>query len=174
MAIKTIRLSLDRASIDRAIREVREYADEVKQKTELLRQKVAMRIAWSASHGFSTALVGDVIKGTAPVNDVHVTITHDDGVSIVFAEGEQAVFVEYGAGVYNNGAAGNSPHPWGAQFGYYIGGYGQGKGKRKTWGYYDESGSIVLTHGTPAAMPMYRGFMEAKNALDEMVREVFG
>lgn len=172
--MKTISFALDKASIGKAISEIRQYADEVKQGTELLRQKVAERVGWSAAHGFSTALVGDVVRGAPPANDVHVTVEHGDSVSVVFAEGDQAVFIEYGAGVYNNGAAGSSPHPWGAQFGYYIGGYGQGKGKRQTWGYYDESGKLVLTHGTPAAMPMYNGLEDAKRVIEDLAREVFG
>lgn len=173
MATKTISFTLDAKSIDRAIRELEQFSREFEQKVTRLREMVAERIAWSAAQGFSVALVGDVIKGTAPTNDVHVSVTHEGNVSIVIAEGQEAVFIEYGAGVYNNGAAGTSPHPWGAEFGYYIGGYGQGKGKRNVWGYYD-NGKLVLTHGTPAAMPMYRGVENAKRVLDDLVQEVFG
>ena len=176
--MKTISFTLDKASIDKAIREVRQYEEEVKEKTELLRKKVAERIQWSASQGFSTAVVSDVFKGTPPsTNDVTVTVTHGDHISIVIADGEQAVFIEYGAGVYHNGGQGmigSSPHPW-VQNGvetrpFFIGMYGHGKGARNA-GNIDRD---TVTHGTPAAMPMYRGYMEAKNALDEIAREVFG
>ena len=178
MAMKTITFSLDSSSINRAIREVRAYSEEVKQKTEQLRKKVAERIQWSASQGFSSAVVSDVFKGDPPkTSAVTVNITHGDQVSIVFTDGEEAVFIEYGAGVYHNGGQGmigSSPHPW-VQNGvetrpFFIGMYGHGKGARNAWNIDRDT----VTHGTPAAMPMYRGFMEAKNALDEMVREVFG
>ena len=39
---------------------------------------------------------------------------------------------------------------------------------------YKRGKDIILTYGTPAAMPMYRGAEEAIRALDEIVREVFG
>lgn len=170
----TITFSLDTASINRAIKEVERYRDELPQKLKRLREMMAERVAWSASRGFSNALVSDVIKGAEPSSNVQVTVEHGDHVSIVFAEGEQAVFIEYGAGVYNNGAAGSSPHPWGPEFGYYIGGYGQGKGKRNAWGYYDDSGKVVITRGTPAAMPMYHGLEDAKRVIDDLILEVFG
>lgn len=172
--MRTISFTLDTKSIDRAIRDVEKYRDELPQKLARLREMIAERVAWSASRGFSTALVADVVKGSAPPSDVQVTVEHKDRVSVVFAEGEQAVFIEYGAGVYNNGAAGSSPHPWGAEFGYFIGGYGQGKGKRKAWGYYDGSGNAVITHGTPAAMPMYHGLQDAIRVIDDLIGEVFG
>ena len=181
--MRTITFTLDPKSISRAIREVKDYAQEVEEKTKRLREMVAERIAWSASNGFRTAITGDIVgmlfegkvyKTEPPPNDVTVTVTHNGDVSIVFAEGQQAVFIEYGAGVYNNGAAGTSPHPWGAQFGYFIGSYGKGHGKRKVWGYVDDARGVVLTHGTPAAMPLFRGMTEAINVIDDLAREVFG
>ena len=169
-----INFTLDTADIDRAIREVRDYRDRFVRRVARLRELIGERVAWSASRGFSTALVDDVIRGAGTANDVTVTVEHTDNLTVVFTSGRQAVFIEFGAGVYNNGAAGTSPHPWGTQFGYTIGDYGQGKGRRNVWGYIDESGGVTLTHGTPAAMPMYRGVQDAIRVIDQLVREVFG
>lgn len=174
MATKVITMSLDIASIDSAIRQIEQYKQEFANKCEELRQRIAERIAWSASSGFRSALVSDVFYGSAPVNDVQVEVTHQNDLSIVIADGNEAVFIEYGAGVSNNGAAGSSPHPWGAEFGFMIGEYGKGHGKRAVWYYRDEGGNLVGTRGTPAAMPMYRGMQEAINTIDDIVREVFG
>ena len=99
-----------------------------------------------------------------------MTVTNEGDVTIVIASGEEAVFIEYGAGVYYNGAAGDSPHPWGIQQGYGIGTYGKGKGVRNAWNITKD----VVTRGTPAAMPMYRGAEEAIRTIGELVREVFG
>ena len=181
--MRTITFTLDSSSIAKAIREVRDYAQEVEDNTKRLREMVAERIAWSASNGFRTAMVGDIVgvisggkmyRAESPPSDVSVTVTHNGNVSVIFADGKEAVFIEYGAGVYNNGAAGTSPHPWGAQFGYFIGSYGKGHGQRKVWGYRDGAGNIVLTRGTPAAMPMFRGMTEAISVIDDLAREVFG
>lgn len=183
----TIAFTLDSKSIENAIRELEAYKTDFLQKCELVRQKVAERIRWSAEQGFSSAIVGDVIGKVAgkgklvsaepPQNDVSVEVKHDGDVSIVIAKGTQAVFIEYGAGVYHNGAAGDSPHPWGVQQGFAIGAYPENgvpsKGVRNVWGYRD-GGDIILTHGTPAAMPMYRGAEEAIRAIGDIVKEVFG
>ena len=166
---KTISFTLDAHSIGNAIAELQAYLADFTDKVNRLRKMVAERITWTAEQGFQTAMVSDVIDGDEPVNDVTVTVTHDETVSVVIASGTQAVFIEFGAGVWHNGPAGSSPHPWGAEKGYTIGGYGKGKGKYDVWRY--EGGA---TFGTPAAMPMYRGWEEARQALDEMVREVFG
>lgn len=172
--MKRITFELSTASIDKAIKELEAYKSDFANKVERVRQMVAERIGWSASLGFRTALVSDVIKGQPPTNDVQVTVEHNGDVSFVFADGTQAVFIEYGAGVYNNGAVGSSPHPWGAEKGYLIGEYGLGLGRRRAWGYREADGSITITHGTPAAMPMYNGVEEALRALDDIVKEVFG
>lgn len=175
MGTRTISFSLDKQSIGQAIREVQKYRDEFARNCKRLRELIGERIAWSATEGFNSALVSDVIKGPAEENaNVQVTVENRDDVTVVFADGEQAIFIEFGAGVYNNGAAGSSPHPWGAEKGFLIGEYGQGKGKRKAWGYYNDSGTVTVTRGTPAAMPMYRGMQNAISVMNDLVREVFG
>lgn len=169
--MKTISMTLDTASIDAAIAELNRYRDEFLGKCRRLREMIAERIRWRAEAGFSFAMVNDMVDGSdGTVNDVTVDVTHEDNVSIVFTHGTQAVFIEFGAGVYHNGPVGQSPHPWGAQFGYTIGGYGKGHGKYDVW----RIPGGGLTYGTPAEMPMYRGMQAAIQAIDEMVREVFG
>lgn len=172
--MKTISFSLDAASIDRAIRELHAWREGIKEKCVTLRKRIAEEIRWSAEEGFKTAVVDDIILGYQEQNDVQVRVEHDDTVSVVIADGSQAVFIEFGAGVYHNGVPGDSPHPWGIENGFAIGTYGKGKGVRNVWGYKNEHGSINLTHGTPAAMPMYNGCEQAIRKLDELAREVFG
>lgn len=64
--------------------------------------------------------------------------------------GEQATFVEFGAGVHFNGNPHSSPHPWGVEFGYTIGDYGMHQGLNDGWWYKGH-----YYHGTPAAMPLF-------------------
>lgn len=170
---KKITFSLNPQSIDRAIREVEAYQREFSGKIQEVRRRIAERIKWTAEQGFQSAMVSDVIVGPEPSNDVQVSVEHGDKMSVIIADGEQAVFIEFGAGVYHNGPEGSSPHPWGAEKGYLIGRYGKGKGKYDAWSYYD-NGKRVFTAGTPAAMPMYHGYMDAVQSIQEIVREVFG
>lgn len=181
---KTISFTLDAASIGKAIKELNDYTKDFEQKCKELRKRIAERIKWSAQQGFSTAMVGDIFlqvsgKEKSPASpimgsSVQVNVKHEDNVSVVWTEGEDAVFIEYGAGVYHNGSPGDSPHPWGLEQGFVIGGYGKNHGTQNAWGYRDSDGNIYITHGTPAAMPIYRGAEEAIRAVGELIQEVFG
>lgn len=168
--MKTITMTLDVASIDRAIAELERYRNEFPARIRRLREMIAERIRWRAEIGFSTAMVNDMVDGEDPRgNDVTVDVTHQENLSVVFTHGTQAVFIEFGAGVYHNGPVGTSPHPWGVALGYTIGGYGNHKGQYDVW----RTPNGGWTYGTPAEMPMYRGMTEAVRAIEDMVREVF-
>ena len=172
--MKTISMTLDVASIDRAIAELERYRNEFPARIRRLREMIAERIKWTAQNGFDNAMGNDIIIGELNENNyVHVFVANDDTMSIVIADGKEAIFIEFGAGVWHNGPAGDSPHPWGVQMGYAIGNYlGQmpSKGVRNAW---NIPGGAV-TRGTPAEMPMYRGAEEAIRSIEQMVREVFG
>ena len=155
-----------------AIKQIEAYKLRLRQKTVRLGQLIAERVAWSASQGFSGAIAGDVVGGERPSPDVTVEIEDNGNTQIVIASGSDAVFVEFGAGVYYNGAAGTSPHPKGNEFGFLIGEYGKGQGAKRAWGYY-EDGEVKITHGTPAAMPMYHGLQDAIRVMYDLAREVF-
>lgn len=104
---------------------------------------------------------------------VDVSVDNRGSVTVVIASGGDAVWVEFGAGVYHNGSPGSSPHPHGAELGMTIGGFGKGNGKKETWGFYEE-GELKLTHGTPAVMPMARAVTTVCNEISQIAREVFG
>ena len=174
MGNKVISVSLSESGIEKAIQELLAYKQEIIRKTELLRQKVAARLADEARSGFNGAIVDDLTgKNSQRLADVNVSVDNRDNVSVVVAEGEDAVWVEFGAGVYHNGSVGSSPHPKGAELGFTIGGYGKGNGKKEIWGFY-EDGELRLTHGTPARMPMSQAMNTIINDIVSITREVFG
>lgn len=93
----------------------------------------------------------------------------ENGYRIV-AEGDDVCFIEFGAGVYYNGA---EPYPIPRPAGIVgIGEYGKGHGKEDFWFYTDESGSHY-THGTPAAMPMYNASKAILESVSQVANEVF-
>jgi hypothetical protein len=53
------------------------------------------------------------------------------------------------------------------KLGFTIGSYGKGRGKGRAWGYYGDGGELIITHGTPAQMPLYRAF---RDVIDEVMR----
>lgn len=174
MRKKKITIGLSEQDIDRALREMAQYKTEFLQKVELLREKVADRLAVEAQSGFTGAVVDDLIKRGQKFADVKVSVDNRANLSVVVANGEDAVWVEFGAGVYHNGSPGSSPHPNGAELGFTIGSFGKGNGKKEAWGYYDEDGELKLTRGTPATMPMYRAVQTVCNDIQNIAREVFG
>ena len=158
--------------ISKAIRELEQYKQEIIQKTDLLRERVAERIAELSRSGFAGAIVDDLVKGGQRTAQVDVSIDNRENVTIVIASGEDAIWAEFGAGVHHNGSPGSSPHPKGSEMGFTIGGYGKGMGKKDTWGFY-EDGELRLTHGAPATMPMYNALKTVCDEISEIAREVF-
>ena len=173
MGKTVIQFGLSLKEINRAIKEVEKYKKDIIRKTEILRERVAERLGELAQLGFNGAIVDDIIEGGQRIAQVDVDVAHLDGSSIVVAFGEDAVWVEFGAGVYHNGSAGSSPHPKGTKLGFTIGGYGYGMGKRQVWGFY-EDGELRLTHGTPSTMPMYNALKTVCDEIYVIAREVFG
>ena len=161
------------ASIDAAVKDIRDYADWVKRKTDELRERVAYFIAKDASAVFNTAVADDLIGEGAVIGSVNVVVEDNGNMTLVIANGEDAVFMEFGAGVYYNGGVGSSPNPLGAALGYTIGSYGKGNGAKVVWGFKGEDGALHLTHGVPASMPIYRALQSVVNDIEQIAREVF-
>lgn len=172
MAKKVIKFGLSVREIDRAMKELEQYKQDLIRKTELLRERIAERIADQSRSGFAGAIVDDLLKGGQRTAEVTVSVEVRDNVSVIIAQGEDAIWAEFGAGVYHNGSAGSSPHPNGAELGFTIGGYGKGMGKKETWGFY-EDGELRLTHGAPAVMPMYNAVKTVCAEIADIAREVF-
>lgn len=183
---RTITIDIfDPASIDAAVREIRDYSKWVTRKTEELRERVAELIRNHAEPLFQSAIAQDNFKSKGPGDDnfqsetpriggdVIVTVECDDNVTLVVAHGKDAIFIEFGAGVYHNTPVGSSPHPLGGELGFTIGSYGP-NGAHRTWGYAGDDGRIYLTHGVPASMPLYRAVQSVTRDIVQIAREVFG
>lgn len=171
---KIINVSLNTASINAAVQELRDYAKWVERKAAELRERIAYFIAKDASAVFNTAMAEDDLWAGAITGSVEVSVEpQGDNMTLVIANGKDAVFMEFGAGVYFNGAVGSSPNPWGTDLGFTIGSYGFGQGKKEVWGYRGEDGEIHLTHGAPASMPLYRAVQSVSRDIERIAREVF-
>ena len=174
---KIIKFSLTTKEIRGAIDTVEQYKENFQKKVDTYRKRIAEEIAVYASAYFDNSVMDDVIGGTPRKPDVTVDWSDNGKIAVIVANGEDAVWCEFGAGVYHNGSVGSSPHPKGNDLGFTIGSYGKGKGQQKVWGYYtdpDSKTGLVLTHGTPASMPMYNAAQEVLRKSVEIAREVFG
>ena len=164
MAKRVIKMSLSSKSIGQAIRELKSFRDSLEAKTKVFLEELAYIGVKEASIRFTTAMYDGV-------NDSTVTMEPITGGYCIKAEGKAVAFIEFGAGVYHNpGEPYPNPRPAGIVG---IGQYGKGHGKRQAWGFKDEGGELVITHGNPAAMPMWYASEEMRNAILETFKEVF-
>lgn len=158
-------MSLSTKSIGQAIKELKAYRDSLEDRKQQLLDELANIGVREASVRFTTAMYDGV-------NDSEVTLeTIENGYRIV-AEGNAVAFIEFGTGVYHNPT---EPYPNPRPNGIVgIGEYGKGYGKRQAWGFKDETGELVITHGNPAAMPMWYASEEMRNSILKIAKRVFG
>lgn len=165
MSKRVINVSLNDGDIDRAITELKQYRQTLLQKEKQLLERLAEIGLKEASVRFTTAMY----DGT---NDVSVKLDATTNGYAIVAEGQAVAFIEFGAGVYHNGS---EPYPNARPSGIVgIGQFGKGYGKRKAWGYRDETNQLVITRGNPAAMPMWYASEEIKRSVTKIAKEVFG
>ena len=161
---KAIKMNLSSKSIAQAIKELKAYRDSIESREKQLLEELAKIGVREASVRFTTAMYDGV-------NDSEVTLeTIENGYRIV-TEGHAVAFIEFGAGVYHNPT---EPYPNPRPNGIVgIGEYGKGFGKRQAWGFKDDSGELIITHGNPAAMPMWYASEEMRNSILTIARRVF-
>jgi hypothetical protein len=170
--MKKITILLSEASINQAIKELKAYKRWIENKTQLLVERLAIIGAHEAAVRFSGAFYDSENDAQIDVYPFSSVSTHGSGY-IIAASGESIAFIEFGAGVYYNGA---EPYPLPRPNDVSkIGEYGKGHGKQNTWGFYRDGNKddLVLTHGTPAAMPMYHATQEMWREITRIAREVF-
>lgn len=174
-----IKINLSDKSIQNAIQELSKYRNWVNSKTSQLIKELAEVgipvIEDNMAKANYTYDSKNIRSGSNTEHYTHVKI-HSFGSyseATLILEGEEVLFIEYGAGVYYNGSAGSSPHPKGAVNGMVIGSYGKHHGVQKVWGYYDDNGDLVLTHGVKAQMPMYKAQTEIERQMVAVAKRVF-
>ena len=172
--MKTVKVPLSQRGIDTLLREIESYTVWLKERSQVLLDRLAQAGFEVASARFAKA----AYDGT---NDASVSMeTRREGVRAVVAVGASVLFIEFGTGVtYPDN------HPQAAELGMKRGEYGKGHGKQSFWGYYGDPGTngvvkmkkdgstVVITHGNPANMPMYETVKELEAMLPDLVKEVF-
>lgn len=163
--MKVISFSLNPADIRRAISELQEYKAWVKNRAEELIKRLAAEGFEIAKEGFDEATVDE---GQHTPETECSLVSEGNGYTI-YAIGDEVMFIEFGAGVYYNGAGSHPEKPAGLAG---IGEYGHHLGKLQSW-HYERNGEKHTTHGTPAQMPMYKAKAAMRNRFIELAREVF-
>ena len=179
MTKQTITLGLSQKSVEKALKQLRQYKQWLRNKTtELVKALAEVGIPVIDENMAKASYTYDE-KGVRSGSDTshHSYVEMKSAGEYVEAklivEGKELMFIEFGAGVFYNGAAGSSKHPKGVVNGMVIGSYGEHHGVQKVWGYYDDDGNLVLTHGVEAQMPVYKADMEIIQKYVEVARRVF-
>ena len=103
--------------------------------------------------------------------NVTVTSKMTDNGFVIEANGEQVLFMEFGAGITYSGEAYEGERPEGIVG---IGQYGKGRGSRRAWGYYNPNSKsgLTITYGVPALQGMYRAKKHIMQEVEKKVKEL--
>ena len=162
---RTIRIDIfDTASIDAAVKEIRDYAKWVEQKTEVLAQRLAQ-------YGLQRVRAGYNALSWYDQRPVDVTVEErGPGQYAIVASGETILILEFGSGIkYGAG------HPQAGDFGYGPGTY---PGQTHVpdpgyWWYTGDDGQSHFSVGNAPGMVMYLTAMEMRIELERIAKEVF-
>lgn len=161
--MKKVAITLSNGGIDHLLREVEDWKNWQKQKTNELLERLAVLGASTASIRFSRAIY-------TGLKDVTVTVEPIRNGWLVKAEGQSVLFLEFGSGITYGGG-----HPEAAEYGMGPGTYPQGKGHwddPKGW-YLPKDKGGGHTYGNPPAMAMYEARKTIDQELTRIVKEVF-
>lgn len=169
--MKTIRIdAFDKKSVDKAISELRAVKKEWKRKADLCSEMIAAALADEIQKNLDAIFMTDDLKDVK----THQATPKRSAMSAtaignrVVIEGEDIVFVEFGAGIYHNAGSYN-PLSEAVEFDTSIGSYGKGKGNGKYW----FVAHNLISCGTPAYMPIQNAIDTVKPQIPTMLRQVF-
>ena len=168
--MKKIKMNLSANSIENAIKELTAYRDNIDTRCQTFVSRLA-QLGIPIIEKKIQESKGDSNK----MHQTRIELTRLRGFSQakLILDGQDILFIEFGAGVHYNGNLGSSPNPKASQFGYSIGGYGEGRGKNDSWQYVAPSGEFVKSYGTQATMTMYSADLEIIKNIKKVAREVF-
>lgn len=162
--MKTIVVELGPDGIKRAIQEIQAYKNEVQQKTKDL---LKLMVAYGEDYAINAVTHIDTGETLGSIKGYR---TGNKGVIVA---GGNAIWLEFGTGIKNNGSAGSSPHPKGSELGMVIGGYVAGHGANPKGWWYEDNGEIKHTYGIRATQFMWKTALELHKVAPDLAREVF-
>ena len=145
-----------RGSIDEAIKKIEAYRKDIEDKLgELVR--ILANDGFVVARSWLGATQGDSTRASVGLDFDEAGNIHS---AVINLSGQDALFVEFGAGYYYN--ASDPPHA--AEFGYGVGTYpGQKYAFQRGWYYYDEMGNLTYSHGTEGTYPLYHAAENIRN-----------
>ena len=163
MAKKVIKFTLDEKDIDRAIKEVRQFEREFREKCNRLIEALTdegVEIAKVQVAQLDAVFTGELM------NSIEGYYSPESGIAIIKAGAMYATAVEFGTGVV--GASSPHPNPQGWQYDSHSHG-------DEGWVYYDDdSGKFRWTKGFKSRPFMFNTARELERICKRIAEEVFG
>lgn len=173
--MKTIKANLSTESLSNLLKELKAYEKRIKENEWELANKVGEFAREDAQKGFDSAIAYVGEQGSMErASGISVNYTKArGGIGKVIATGDEAPFVEFGAGVHFNGSVGTSPHPVGGKLGMTIGSYRPNSlGRFDSWKLPKRMGG-ERTYGTPTQAPMWNAARVTTQKIPSIAKEVF-
>lgn len=170
--MKTVQVDVfNKTSIDHAIAELKDAQKEWQRKANLCAETIAAMLADMISDNFNSVPFGDDLKDIGTHTQIPTFPIIGVGAvgNRVLIQGDEAVFIEFGAGIYHNGSGANNPLSEKVQFDTGIGSFGKGHGNEKYW----FVAHNIISCGTPAYMPIHNAIEAIKPMIPTIVRQVF-
>ena len=178
MAVKKYKVDiLSQSSIERLIKDLQAYQNDLQNKTRILAQLLAehgitvagARIGESPLGKYVTIRteLSEEVVGTRAILIAVGDVMESDG----YEPFDTLLAIEFGAGIYYN----EKENPKGPEFGYGPGTFpGQVHAFEDGWYYWDEAAQTwKYTHGVKATMPMYYADIEIQNNIIKAVKDAF-
>ena len=165
---KDIVIRMNSASINDAIKELEKLHEDFLRKLDLF-----VRVL--TNDGVAIALLA-IRQSVGSNGDAQIAVGLNNLGDIVEAEiqmiGDEAVFIEFGAGIYYNPT--DPPHAKKVSPQMGVGTYpGQRHAYESGWFYYDAQGKKQYTHGTYATSPLYRASENYRNNAIKTALQIF-
>lgn len=173
--MKTIRIDvISRESIRHAIADLESVKREWQRKANLCCEMVAAALADQIQANLDAIPYTDDLKDIKTHQPVPRTTQSSPMAASahgnkVYIDGAEVAFIEFGAGIYHNGAGQSNPLSQAVQFDTSIGSYGKGQGNKKYW----FVAHNLISCGTPEYMPIYRAILAIQPQIPTMIRQVF-
>jgi len=185
MARRNIKVPLTTAGINSLITELEKYKQSLNDKNAEFVKRLA-----EVGIPVIDQRMAHVIGDSDPTHYTFLKVNSfgDYSQAVLTVEGQDLLFIEFGAGIHFNGPGGTSPRPsvngkingatydfkGGQDLKYTIGSYGNHNGLKHSWIYRADTGEWVRSWGTQAAMPVFHASMEILERVQDIAREVFG
>lgn len=172
--MKTINVQLSEAGIQQAIKEIDEWNKQFQERVERFVQRLAnegYRITNAKVNSIPAGYKKDTVQvsvDASPEGYLKYSVSY-------YMTGKEAIFLEFGAGVYYNGPLGSSRHPKAGDMNgdVTIGSWSFGPNGKRLAGNDGWFYGGKYTHGTPTYMPMYSGAQELAQKIQAIAKEVF-